>query len=338
MVSLRTVTSGFLLFAALVMSSGEALAAPAADGTMRVFDCENLSRVVARFSTQAVNVRLAGGNAMLPRSASASEERYSDGRITFWNAGDFAQIDEPGGTSICRSNSDEVAWEDARWRGIEIRAAGHEPEWSLEIDEQTGIDFVADSGTTRIRTSAPVPGVSIALGRTTYYAEADDHTLSIVLENRLCWHKGMGSSATVMVTVDEHKIYRGCGRPLPSGSLAGIVSYRAPMVLPAGSKLRVRIVKLGGPFETHDVIAEYTAAIEGPAPVRFEINYNRARIYGGDAYGIEATISVDGKPRLITRQLRPVVTRGSIGFVELLLEAAPERLSTSGPVRGADAQ
>jgi uncharacterized lipoprotein YbaY len=59
---------------------------------------------------------------------------------------------------------------------------------------------------------------------------------------------------------------------------------------------RVRIVNLSGQLRPREIIAEQTTSIEGHGPIRFEINYDRSRIDGGDVYGIEATICVDGKP------------------------------------------
>lgn len=339
-VSLRCAAAGFLIFGAVVFWSGETLAATpgptesapidqlnaheSGDGKMQVFDCEHLSRVVVRFSPQAVSLRLSNRNATLPRSVAASGERYSDGSATFWNAGSYARIEEPAGTYFCRNSPTEVGWEDARSRGIEVRAAGHEPEWSLEIDEGTGIEFVGDSGATRITTPAPPPEVDSNLGRTTYNTRTAEHTLSVLFENRLCWYQAnsMASSATVTVTLDGNKVYRGCGRTLLSGVLVGTVGYRAPIAPPAGSELRVRLVRLTG--SSREVVGEYKALIEGQSPIRFEIKYDQPRIYGGDTYGIEATISVNAKLRWSTRKAYPVLTRGSVGFAEVLLEAAPQ--------------
>jgi uncharacterized lipoprotein YbaY/membrane-bound inhibitor of C-type lysozyme len=335
MVSLRYGMSGSLLFLAVVVASAENLTPPSsAKAKTLVFDCDDLSRAVARVSPLVMELTLPSGKATLTRGVGVSQEPYSDGRVTFWTAGNYARIDEPDGTHICRSVPTEEAWEDARSRGIDVRAAGEDPDWSVEIDEGNVMAFVGDFGATRVIAPAPLPQVDPALGRTTYYATTAEHTLSVALEHRLCWFRenSNASSATVTVTLDESKVYRGCGRPLPSGRLAGTAVYDTPMALPVGSELRVRIVNLSGQLRPREIIAEQTTSIEGHGPIRFEINYDRSRIYGGDVYGIEATICVDGKPRWSTRTFYPALTRGAIGFAQLVLEAVRQPRITGARV------
>ena len=318
--SLPNLTASVLMFVAVVGSRPDAQT-PAQVRT-EVFDCENLIRVVARLVPQAVELRLPNRTVTLTRSGDPSEDRYSGGGVTFWDGRTYARIEEPGETYVCRNSPAEVAWEDARSRGIEVRAAGEDPEWSLEIDEGNVMEFVGDFGAARVIAPAPLPQVDPAHGRTTYTAATAEHTLSVALENRLCWFRGnsVASSATVTVRLDENKIYRGCGRPLPSGRLVGNAVYDTPMALPVGSELRVRIVNLSGQSPAREIIAEQATSIEGHGPIQFEITYDRSRIYGGDAYGIEATICVDGKPRWSTRTFHPALTRGSVGFARILLE------------------
>src|SRR4051812_4120837 len=110
--------AAFLILAAVLSPASRS----AEGGTLQVWDCENLSRVVVRLSPEAAELRLPNRVVTLPRIAGA-EERYSQGDVTFWNGRTYARIEESGSSDICRSNPTEVAWEDARLRGIEIRAA-----------------------------------------------------------------------------------------------------------------------------------------------------------------------------------------------------------------------
>jgi uncharacterized lipoprotein YbaY len=91
---------------------------------------------------------------------------------------------------------------------------------------------------------------------------------------------------------------------------------------------RVRIVNLSGQLRPREIIAEQTTSIEGHGPIR----YDRSRIYGGDVYGIEATICVDGKPRWSTRTFYPALTRGAIGFAQLVLQAVRQPRITGARV------
>src|SRR5205823_5120859 len=96
---------------------------------------------------EGVALQLPGRTVTLPRTGQAPEERYSDGNVTFSSGGIYARIEEPDGTYICRDKPSEVPWEEARARGIEVRAAGQESEWSLEIDEGHSIVFIGDAAT-----------------------------------------------------------------------------------------------------------------------------------------------------------------------------------------------
>jgi len=321
---LRYVAARFLMLAVvLVPATGivHAASAPAGPVPMQVFNCENLSQVVVRYLPDAVDLRLPNRVLILPRSADPSEQRYSANGVTFWNAGNYASIEGPDGKYVCRNSPAEVAWEEARSRGIDVRAAGEDPEWSLEIDEGKGMEFVADSGATHVSTTPPLPDIDPALDVTTYRARTAGHTLHVVLESRLCWFRAnpAASSATVTVTLDGNKVYHGCGRPLPSGRLAVTVVPGVGVAFPVRAQLRLRIVKLSAP--SRDVIAEQTVSIESTCSTGFDMSYDLSRIYGDDAYGIEAAVSIDGKLYWTNRVVQPVLTRGSVSSTEIVLGA-----------------
>ena len=56
----------------------------------------------------------------------------------------------------------------------------------------------------------------------------------VVEDSRLTEGYPQGIPNRVTVTLDGNSIYRGCGRTLLSGSLAGTVEYRVPPALPTG--------------------------------------------------------------------------------------------------------
>ena len=72
---------------------------------MQVWDCETLSRVVARVSPEAVELRLPNRVVTLPRAADKLQERYSQDGLTFWSGRDYARIEEAGVTQICRNTA-----------------------------------------------------------------------------------------------------------------------------------------------------------------------------------------------------------------------------------------
>src|ERR1044071_5105367 len=170
---------------AVVGNQGAATSSP--KGRIEVFDCENMSRIVVRYLPEGVELRLPDRTVPLARTAGADQKLYNGDGVTFWTAGNYASIEEPGGTYICRSAPNEIDWEDARLRGIELRAAGEDPQWSLEIDEGRQIEFVAAAGSTRRGIPAYAQELHDALARPTYNARSGEHPLRVEFESRLCW-------------------------------------------------------------------------------------------------------------------------------------------------------
>jgi putative lipoprotein len=77
-----------------------------APNTIVGFRCDDFA-FIAKFFADRVEIATAGRTLSLPQVLSASGARYSDGRSTFWNEGDFAQFNMNGADySGCRVDRD----------------------------------------------------------------------------------------------------------------------------------------------------------------------------------------------------------------------------------------
>jgi uncharacterized membrane protein len=104
-------------------------------------------------------------------------------------------------------------WEDARSRGIDVRALGNEPGWFLEIDNEKWMRLLYAYGERQATT--PVPTPIVADGATTYEAEGGGHSLRAQFVEKTC-SDGMSDQQyplTVKVTIDGVDL-NGCGRRL----------------------------------------------------------------------------------------------------------------------------
>ena len=104
-------------------------------------------------------------------------------------------------------------WEDARSRGIDLRALGNEPGWFLEIDNEKWMRLLYAYGERQATTAVPKPVV--ADGVTTYAAEGGGHTLRAEFREQAC-SDGMSDQSyplTVAVMIDGVPL-KGCGRRL----------------------------------------------------------------------------------------------------------------------------
>jgi uncharacterized membrane protein len=292
--------------------------ASAAQARTLVYDCQNLATITVRVNRGSVEVLSPGERSMILPLIDSSPLRYGDKTTTLSGLTEYVRIDGPRGHLVCRSAPAEVPWAEARLRGIDFRAVGDAPDWTLDIDEGVRIEFVANHGATRV-VGLPVPRQTSAR-RMVITATSDGHTLQVVTERRICTNSAGTTTQSTMVTLDG-TTYAGCGRALLSGSLVGTVTLSTPIALPAASELRVEIVPVGG--SPGQVLAETRMPIQGTGPFSFRVGYNPLQPFGDDRYVIRATIHVKSRPRWATRSQPFVVTWGDVGKVELVVEPMP---------------
>jgi uncharacterized membrane protein len=102
-------------------------------------------------------------------------------------------------------------WDEARSRGIELRAVGNEPGWYLEVDEQAMMKLVYAYG--ERQANMPSPTARVADGVTTYDGVSDGHVMRVVIRTETC-SDGMSDLSyplAVSVAIDDVAL-RGCGR------------------------------------------------------------------------------------------------------------------------------
>lgn len=110
-------------------------------------------------------------------------------------------------------------------------------------------------------------------------------------------------------------------RPSLNGTIlgAGITGW------PAGTVLELRLVDFTRANEPAVVIAEQALSDPDPLPIRFRLPYNPATIDAQRDYGLECRVVVRGRPRWISPQMIPVLTRGRARVVEINLVPVPPR-------------
>ena len=181
----------------------------------RAFDCEE--------GPAFVLVPVLGGDAALEldrdvlrltRQITASGARYSDGKVTVWNQGREALLELGALKYRCVESRPRSIRADARLRGVDFRATGNEPGWSLEM-LQDWIVFL-DQGGARVTTPRPAPQVDPASGETVYAAETDAHRIRVLIRQSECVDSMSGERSESIVAVEiDGRAYRGCGYTLP---------------------------------------------------------------------------------------------------------------------------
>jgi hypothetical protein len=181
---------------------------------VQVFYCHNLEILTMRVLPERVELITPSRKAVLrTETIPSSPVRYTDGNTTVSVMGDYLRLDEPGGTYWCRSFPEEVPWQAAKLRGIEFRAAGSDPAWTLEIDSSAGVEFVTDRDGVRNATRFPAAKLDTTQGEVKLSVTNDSHTLTLVAQPKFCHLAGSSMSLSVIVTLDAIT-FSGCGRHL----------------------------------------------------------------------------------------------------------------------------
>ncbi|MBE9538083.1 MAG: MliC family protein [Proteobacteria bacterium] len=194
----------------------EAVAVPADSqpvGKTLVYECTGYE-FIARTGPGEMAVWLEDRYLVMSREYSASGEKYVEGDVTFWSKGEEALlIIDNQKFGDCKLAPHRVPWEDARRRGVDFRAVGNEPGWTLEIRHDHHILFVGDYGMNRVLFPSPTQSTEGAL--TVYAASNDKLQLKVEILDELCTDTMKGDTFTSQVAVYlGDNTFTGCGNSL----------------------------------------------------------------------------------------------------------------------------
>ena len=196
------------------MHAGEMQKEPAVNFEAKtfVFVCEDQSSHVLRTTENGAWLFDAEGTRKLLLVRSASGAKYSDGVSVVWTKGEEALLGKVGGKlRSCRNNRRAAIWEHAKLNGVDFRAIGNEPGWTLEIHEMSRVILLADYGASRVELALPEPVVDTGARSTRW--DAGELTLELIGDP--CHDSMSGEAfATKVVVTWQGRTLRGCGRAL----------------------------------------------------------------------------------------------------------------------------
>jgi uncharacterized membrane protein len=109
------------------------------------------------------------------------------------------------------------AWDEAKARGVDFRAAGSKPKWFAEVVEGHQMTMLVDNGYEEVVTPAPA-AVTDASGRRIYRGETAEHRLTLLITETACQDAASGETSPMAVTASlDGRVYQGCGRVLRAG-------------------------------------------------------------------------------------------------------------------------
>jgi uncharacterized membrane protein len=178
-----------------------------------VYECLGYE-FIARRGPGEMAVWLEDQYLILSQVRSASGVKYQEGEVAFWTKGEDSTLFIKGQRyGDCQLAPSRAPWEDARRRGVNFRAVGNEPGWSLELKDGQQLLYVGDYGGSRVMTSDP--GAQWQQGSRLYHAVTEVDELVLEIANDECHDTMSGELFPSTVTlVVNGKSLQGCGRDL----------------------------------------------------------------------------------------------------------------------------
>jgi len=182
----------------------------------RAWECERNFAFVSREEGGAIWLFLPGHAVQLPRVDDSSGASYRGKDIHFRQNNGQAQLELPDQYyEHCRNNRQRAAWENAKLNGVDFRATGNAPDWTLEITLDGDMQLVTGSKDTTYHFVTPEPLVIESARKTLYSAQNKAHQIIVELSGTPCHDISTGETreVTVNISLDEHRL-KGCGGAL----------------------------------------------------------------------------------------------------------------------------
>ena len=176
------------------------------------FVCDKGLAFTARTGPTEAWVFLPGETRKLSQVPIKTGKRYRDAVFELSIDGQAAQLAGPdGGVEWCRNDPRRAVWERAKLDGVDFRAVGNEPGWSLEIIAGDRILLITDYGGSRVELPLPEPDVDQTNRRTRW----DAGKIIVDVTGRPCRDSMSGELFDTEVSVQwQGQTLSGCGRAL----------------------------------------------------------------------------------------------------------------------------
>lgn len=186
------------------------------DGKTEVYDCgttEAPQSLVVNYRDNSVWVFSKETTLQLAKAVSASGEKYADSSDNiFWlHQGEALANINSVQYRDCRKNNRESIWQGAKLRGVDYRAVGQEPPWTLEISNRNQLQVFIGYKRQLHSFTLATPS-SDSSNRSTHYQSTD---MQLTITANKCHDTMSGEafeSSVQLIIGDRH--YRGCGRAL----------------------------------------------------------------------------------------------------------------------------
>lgn len=171
---------------------------------------------VAQLNTKQAVLFLPSETIFAPKAPATLKNTFTSDKASFTRLDQTGLLRSGETVHTCQNNRSKAIWEHAKLSGIDFRAVGNEPGWSLELTQATSSSFTTNYGTKTYSFLLPAPKVSGARETTYHILGTESHEpFTIILEGKECFDTMSGEEFETQVQLlFADKKYTGCGRAL----------------------------------------------------------------------------------------------------------------------------
>lgn len=181
-----------------------------------VWECERNFTFVAYQEGSAIWLFLPDHAVQLPAVKSNFGSSYRSADISFDYRDGQATLKLPEDRyEHCRNNTQRAAREHARLNGVDFRATGIAPDWTLEITLGGNMQLINKTDNSAYQFVTPKPLVLVNERKTLYSTQNKAHQIIVELVGKQCRNinTGVTREVTVNISIDDQKL-QGCGGAL----------------------------------------------------------------------------------------------------------------------------
>ncbi|NYS60601.1 MliC family protein [Vreelandella salicampi] len=177
--------------------------------------CEPASQhLVTAFNDETLRLWSLHGAWQLPQAVVASGARYQNGKISFWNRGDKAQVETPRGQLQCQQAITRETLTREAHPGVMFLGRGNEPGWSVALSSRTPtLTLTTDYGEKTQQLPYMMSVMDNDAGRVVLENANAGRFFRVRIEASACFDDMSGHPYPARVTLSiDGQQYSGCGQ------------------------------------------------------------------------------------------------------------------------------
>jgi uncharacterized membrane protein len=172
----------------------------------------DLMQLKAKYTNDMVTLFMIEDILKLPRVPSEAGIKYANDNASFWSDGDEAVLSMGDANFELVKDKNKKVWYDAMENGVDFRAVGQEPGWTLEIDDDGYTIFKTQFEEVYWEVETVESRIDSQTDNIIYPFHVEESKMDIIIAEEECFDSMSGESYPYSVQVKlKDKTFYGCG-------------------------------------------------------------------------------------------------------------------------------